>query len=381
MPFSMVVSPIGQWFARFFSFNTLIIGSITIGVLCILTLVSYGIDRFFGRYESDTMVYEEISWFVSLAIAMLFLQATFMALNADIDSSQLGWQYSNAQFIILFYCLYIVHRKTVLWFNMGLPIYIYGLAIIKHQTQFNILNLLAMILLIAIIWIVYPNSDWSILKGIRTMTVSQVLLLTFEFMLMMTLVHFGNIEVQVMIKRYMKLEKDNGYDFLTGVRNRRTFNEVSNEVFEVYSNNDLPVAMAMFDIDHFKLFNDQYGHQVGDRVLKYVAQLFSDELFERKANAQLFRVGGEEFTITFRNRTATEAAPIVKEIRDILVKKTFEVKDDLDVRITVSIGVTDLKKSDQSAKDFYKRVDKYLYQAKNNSRNSMSVEGDVSSLS
>ncbi|MEE6726408.1 hypothetical protein PS420_00190 [Pediococcus acidilactici] len=87
MPFSMVVSPIGQWFARFFSFNTLIIGSITIGVLCILTLVSYGIDRFSGRYESDTMVYEEISWFVSLAIAMLFLQATFMALNADTDSS------------------------------------------------------------------------------------------------------------------------------------------------------------------------------------------------------------------------------------------------------------------------------------------------------
>ena len=156
---------------------------------------------------------------------------------------------------------------------------------------------------------------------------------------------------------------------------------MSNEVFEVYSNNDLPVAMAMFDIDNFKLFNDQYGHQVGDRVLKYVAQLFSDELFERKTNAQLFRVGGEEFTIIFRNRTSAEAAPIVKAIRDILVEKTFEVKDGLDVRITVSIGVTDLKKSDQSAKDFYKRVDKYLYQAKNNSRNSMSVEGDVSSLS
>lgn len=156
---------------------------------------------------------------------------------------------------------------------------------------------------------------------------------------------------------------------------------MSNEVFEVYSNNDLPVAMAMFDIDHFKLFNDQYGHQVGDRVLKYVAQLFSDELFERKTNAQLFRVGGEEFTIIFRNRTSAEAAPIVKAIRDILVEKTFEVKDGLDVRITVSIGVTDLKKSDQSAKDSYKRVDKYLYQAKNNSRNSMSVEGDVSSLS
>lgn len=62
MPFSMVVSPIGQWFARFFSFNTLIIAAITIGVLCILTLVSYGIDRFFGRYETNTAVYEEISW-------------------------------------------------------------------------------------------------------------------------------------------------------------------------------------------------------------------------------------------------------------------------------------------------------------------------------
>lgn len=103
MPFSMVVSPIGQWFARFFSFNTLIIAAITIGVLCILTLVSYGIDRFFGRYETNTAIYEEISWFVSLAIAMLFMQATFMALHADIDNSQLGWQYSNAQFIILFY--------------------------------------------------------------------------------------------------------------------------------------------------------------------------------------------------------------------------------------------------------------------------------------
>ncbi|WP_417155400.1 GGDEF domain-containing protein, partial [Pediococcus acidilactici] len=95
--------------------------------------------------------------------------------------------------------------------------------------------------------------------------------------------------------------------------------------------NDLPVAMVMFDIDHFKLFNDQYGHQVGDNVLKYVAQLFSDELFERKTNAQLFRVGGEEFTIIFRNRTSAEAAPIVKTIRDILVEKTFEVKDDLNV--------------------------------------------------
>lgn len=363
MPFSMVVSPIGQWFARFFSFNTLIIAAITIGVLCILTLVSYGIDRFFSRYETNTVVYEEISWFVSLAIAMLFLQATFVALHADIDSSQLGWQYSNAQFIILFYCLYIVHRKTVLWFNMGLPIYIYGLAIIRHQTQFNILNLLAMLLLIAVIWVIYRNSDWlidsawyygtqflfgvawwSILKGIRTMTVSQVLLLTFEFMMMMTIVHFGNIEIRAMVKRYMKLEKDNGYDFLTGVRNRRTFNEVVNEVFEVYSNNDLPVAMVMFDIDHFKLFNDQYGHQVGDNVLKYVAQLFSDELFERKTNAQLFRVGGEEFTIIFRNRTSAEAAPIVKTIRDILVEKTFEVKDDLDVRITVSIGLLTLRK-------------------------------------
>ncbi|WP_235021932.1 hypothetical protein [Pediococcus acidilactici] len=96
MPFNMVVSPIGQWFARFFSFNTLIIAAITIGVLCILTLVSYGIDRFFGRYETNTAIYEEISWFVSLAIAMLFMQATFMALHADIDNSQLGWQYSNA---------------------------------------------------------------------------------------------------------------------------------------------------------------------------------------------------------------------------------------------------------------------------------------------
>lgn len=400
MPFSMVVSPIGQWFARFFSFDTLVIAAITIGVLCILTLVSYGIDHFFSRYETDTVIYEEISWFVSLAIAMLFLQATFAALNSNINSSQLGWQYSNAQFIILFYCLYIVHRKTVLGFNMILPVYIYGLAIVKHQTQFNILNLLAMVILIGVIWFIYRNSDWlidsawyygtqflfgvawwSILKGIRTMTVSQVLLLTFEFMLMMTIIHFGNIEIRAMVKRYMKLEKDNGYDFLTGVRNRRTFNEVSDEVFEVYSNNDLPVAMVMFDIDHFKLFNDQYGHQVGDRVLKYVAKLFSDQLFERKTNAQLFRVGGEEFTIIFRNRTAAEVAPIVSAIRDILVKKSFEVKDDLDVHVTVSIGVTDLKESDQSTKDFYKRVDKYLYQAKNNHRNSISVEGDVSSLS
>lgn len=114
MPFSMVVSPIGQWFARFFSFNTLIIAAITIGVLCILTLVSYGIDRFFSRYETNTVVYEEISWFVSLAIAMLFLQATFVALHADIDSSQLGWQYSSPVYYLVLLFIHCASQNGTL---------------------------------------------------------------------------------------------------------------------------------------------------------------------------------------------------------------------------------------------------------------------------
>lgn len=402
MIFSIALRSIEQWFNTFLLINMFLVVTITIATLCILMIISYGINQFFNKFETNTIIYEEISLFIILLSTLLFLQITFIAFKVDIDQStarQLRTLYSNAQLIILFYCLYIVHRKIVLFFSMALPIYVYGSSILRHQVSFNISILVPFVILFITTWSIYNNNMWlidsswyygsqflfgitwwSILRETQAIPHNQVFFLALEFMVMMTIIHFGNIEVRSMIKHYLNLEKDSFYDGLTGIRNRRSFDTIIDEVFKFYVNKNLPVTMVMFDIDHFKLFNDQYGHQVGDRVLQHVANLFSKELLQQKMNAQFFRVGGEEFAIVFRNRTPTEVKPTVSAIRNMLVKHPFEIKDGSNVHITISMGVTQLQEFDTSAEDFYRRTDKYLYQAKNNNRNSISVEGNISSL-
>jgi diguanylate cyclase (GGDEF)-like protein len=105
------------------------------------------------------------------------------------------------------------------------------------------------------------------------------------------------------------------HDELTGIRGRRAFNESLLSLDHQY-------AIAIVDIDHFKKFNDTYGHDVGDQVLCMVAK----RLTQVAGGGQAFRCGGEEFAIVFRNTSAREAFEHLDALRQTIEKSTFQVR-------------------------------------------------------
>jgi diguanylate cyclase (GGDEF)-like protein len=105
------------------------------------------------------------------------------------------------------------------------------------------------------------------------------------------------------------------HDELTGIRGRRAFNESLLSLDQQY-------AIAIIDIDHFKKFNDTYGHDVGDQVLCMVAARLS----QVGGDGQVFRCGGEEFAIVFRNSSAKEAFEYLDGLRQIIGESTFHVR-------------------------------------------------------
>ena len=107
-------------------------------------------------------------------------------------------------------------------------------------------------------------------------------------------------------------------DELTGLHGRRSLNDTLSTLTKNYS-------IAMLDIDHFKKFNDKYGHKIGDQVLKMVAS----KLSEISGGAKIFRYGGEEFTVIFTGKTSRESEPIMEDFRKKLEETEFFMRSSL----------------------------------------------------
>lgn len=156
-----------------------------------------------------------------------------------------------------------------------------------------------------------------------------------------------------------KLIDQMNHDPLTGVYNRYKFSEDMKNY--LHSKREESVYMIMFDIDHFKDINDTFGHPVGDKVLKELSSLIEKSI---RPGDKFYRVGGEEFVIISTNLTSKQAFLFAEKIRKI----TEEHKFTNDIHITISIGLTELKKGEEQ-EVFYKRVDDALYKAKQMGRN------------
>lgn len=169
------------------------------------------------------------------------------------------------------------------------------------------------------------------------------------------------------------------FDELTNLPGRRSLNEMMLNLGKTY-------AIAMLDIDHFKKFNDTYGHKTGDDVLKMVAGVFS----KIRGGAKTFRYGGEEFTAVFPGRTAEQARPYLEEIRRNIEASDFVVRSPIrkkksasdrgksgpakkKVGVTISIGVASSSKRLDTPDKVIKAADAILYKAKKAGRNCVRV--------
>lgn len=159
-------------------------------------------------------------------------------------------------------------------------------------------------------------------------------------------------------------------DDLTHVYSRLHFNRLLDNEFSRSSRHRIELALLVIDIDHFKDFNDTYGHMIGDRVLKETAGVISSVI--RKEDV-LGRIGGEEFAIILPHMDLEEAITVARKIQE-KVEENKIVIDSVEHSVTVSIGVTDnMIGEPPCGKDLLHQGDMALYKAKKNGRNRVEV--------
>lgn len=156
-------------------------------------------------------------------------------------------------------------------------------------------------------------------------------------------------------------------DGLTGLSNRKAFDAEIEQFIAQAKAEGKSFTLLMVDIDHFKSFNDRFGHQTGDQVLKLVARTLKDGLKGRDFAA---RYGGEEFAILLPETPKEGAVAVGNSLRKALANKDVVNRTTGDVlgRITMSIGVAEFELG-LSVEDLIERADKALYEAKNAGRN------------
>lgn len=152
----------------------------------------------------------------------------------------------------------------------------------------------------------------------------------------------------------IQIRKKSQMDYLTGAYNRMKLRSV----YRALQRKKQSFYVIMFDIDDFKLCNDQYGHRFGDRVLEKIAETVSDR---QPKTSLFFRYGGEEFILLCDLKTHDEAEMLAEEIRAAVEALTWKHN----ITITISIGVS----ASQTSKDPVKAADKCLYQSKRTGKN------------
>ncbi len=182
-------------------------------------------------------------------------------------------------------------------------------------------------------------------------------------------IKIGYSSVTQNISDKKRLEELSIKDSLTNIYNRRYFNEKIVELLNISKRKDESICLLMIDIDYFKLYNDNYGHQKGDDVLIKVAKTLNS--FMKRAGDYCFRVGGEEFAILFNSVNLHNSITFSNKIRTAIENLKIEHSHNkVSKYITISIGLyyKNAKEIDNDI-NFYKKADELLYKAKEEGRN------------
>jgi diguanylate cyclase len=163
-------------------------------------------------------------------------------------------------------------------------------------------------------------------------------------------------------------------DPLTGLGNRKYFDRMIDMAVQNALASGEPLSLLMFDVDHFKSFNDSYGHLTGDQVLRLVGMSLKQTIKGQDITA---RYGGEEFAVVLPNTGLRQALTVADHIRRAVMAKELKKKSTGEIlgRVTISVGVSMLKPGDDTDA-LIERADACLYAAKRNGRNRVICEVD-----
>ncbi|WP_299920978.1 diguanylate cyclase [uncultured Pelagimonas sp.] len=174
---------------------------------------------------------------------------------------------------------------------------------------------------------------------------------------------------------YQALSRAASQDWLTGAATNREFRSELNAVFSDCKRQSQDAQLILFDIDHFKLVNDQFGHDRGDTVLRMLAETVQHLL---GPNTPLYRIGGEEFAIVLRKGSNDAAIDLAEQIRHAIEQIDFGFEQGF--QITTSLGIAAFNGEFETESNWVKCADMALYSAKNSGRNRVASNNQAPSL-
>ncbi|MCI2282288.1 diguanylate cyclase [Colwellia sp. MSW7] len=184
-----------------------------------------------------------------------------------------------------------------------------------------------------------------------------------------------NIALQELEEVNQELEQKNTLDELTGLFNRRFYDQKILAEYRRSKRNLTPLSLVLIDIDHFKKVNDTYGHLGGDRCISWLSEHIKQSL--KRSSDMAFRYGGEEFCLILPDTDEKGALVLAESLRNNIAKQACLYKD-ISIPLTISNGIFTYHQQDNvSVEQIFFSADKALYQAKHDGRNRSQV-GEVS---
>jgi diguanylate cyclase (GGDEF)-like protein len=168
-----------------------------------------------------------------------------------------------------------------------------------------------------------------------------------------------------------RMKQQANIDVLTGLYNRRFLEDYARKLFAIARRRAQPVGVIMLDLDHFKNFNDIYGHEIGDRVLRHFAKTMTNCMRETNLAA---RYGGEEFVVILPDTSVKACMLVAERIRKAVMSMVVPSNTEKPLpQLTVSIGVVAFPEHGQALEEIIQASDKALYESKHNGRNRVTV--------
>jgi len=183
--------------------------------------------------------------------------------------------------------------------------------------------------------------------------------------------------LEVLKEEFEQVKMESMVDFLTGIPNRKAFSQKLNSTMAEAASDGTPLSLLLIDIDHFKKFNDKFGHLIGDEVLRFVTKKIKDMV---RGNDYLARFGGEEFVVILPQTPLTGARVVADSIGKFFAQtkmKTVSTSQNIGA-VTMSTGVACYRRG-ETPEQFIGRADQALYVAKSTGRNRVITETEISS--
>jgi diguanylate cyclase (GGDEF)-like protein len=329
----------------------------------------------FLTFAIATSYINSVTIFINNALymtAFYFLKKGFSSLNGEVEDIN---NKLKREFLIIIVLLFLINSlffhivynshllRTITIILIALYYCISCLGCIETNVESigkiaSRRSMKACILLMGIMIITLIVSGSSYLYLITTM-ISQCILI---------LLLFGSTLIIFLGETSAQFKKESITDYLTGLYNRRLLNERLKEIINSSQRNLTPISLIMVDIDHFKVINDNYGHDAGDLILKSISHVLIDSV---RASDIAARVGGEEFCLILPN-TDIDGAMLLskrmcKKIEDIETEYKHEK-----LKVTASFGVSEVD-INKSVDEALKNTDIALYESKLNGRNRVSL--------